>query len=625
MTGGRGPVLTRRDALIAAGSAAALMALPGRAGAQTPAARHGLSIFGAPRLPADFSHFPFVDPAAPKGGRMVFMPPSWANNQDPETFNTLNGYTLRGEAPPRIELLFDSLMVASPDEEDSVYGLLAESVTLSEDGLVARFALRQEARFHDGTPVTAEDVAASYTLLKDKGHPTLRSLLRDLEAAAAVDAATVDLVFSANRARDAVIVASVMPVFSKAYYAERDFEAASLEAPLGSGPYRIGAMEPGRFIDFAREPDYWGRDLPVNRGRFNFDTLRIEFFRDRQIAFEAFKKGDVTFREEFSSRGWSVDYNFPAVNEGRIRREVLPDGRPAGAQGFFLNLRRAKFADIRVRKALDLCFDFEWSNANLFYGLYRRTHSFFENSAMKAEGPPSPEELALLEPFRDALSPEVFGTAYVPPVSDGSGRDRRLLAEADRLLTEAGYRFSDGRRVGPDGVPLSIEFLAESSLFERIISPYIESLRLIGIEGTYRLIDSANYQLRMKTFDFDVISRRYALGLTPGTGMRQLFGSEAAQTEGSDNLSGIAHPVIDTLIDEAARAESRAALTTLCRALDRVLRAEHAWVPQWFKASHNIAFWDLFGRPETKPAYDLPVETTWWFDSARAAATGHGG
>ena len=410
-----------------------------------------------------------------------------------------------------------------------------------------------------------------------------------------------------------------LPVFSKAYYSTHDFTASTLEAPLGSGPYRIGRFEPGAFIEYARDPDYWGRDLAVNVGHNNFDILRLDFYRDSDIAFESFKKGRLSLREEFSSKKWATGYDFPAATEGRILRETFPDDRPSGAQGFFLNTRRPLLKDPRVREALIYAFDFEWSNTNLFYGLYTRTHSFFQNSDMMARGKPEGAELALLESFRGKVPDEVFGEPFSPPVSDGSGRDRTLMRHAARLLREAGYSLKDGVLKDAAGTPLALEFLEDSPLFERIILPYIGNLKRLGIAASFRLVDPAQYQLRLKDYDYDITTRRYAMSSTPGEGIRQFWGSAAAASSGSDNLSGIADPVVDKLIDIIVNAPSRQDLTVAARVLDRVLRAGRYWVPQWYKPVHTVALWDRFGWPSKKPRYGFPVESTWWYDEEKAA------
>ncbi|PLX38740.1 MAG: hypothetical protein C0606_07495 [Hyphomicrobiales bacterium] len=611
----------RRQVLELTAASAAAALVPWRAPAARASeggARHGLSVFGDLAYPPDFAHFAYVNPEAPKGGRLVWTAPSWAYNQNALTFNTLNGFVLKGDAPPRLELLFDSLMVRALDEPDAIYGLLAHSVTASDDGSRYTFHLREEARFHDGTPVTADDVAFSLKLLKEKGHPNIAQTILALENAEADGPHDVTLTFAESRSRDLPLVVAQLPVFSKAYYEANDFSASTLERPLGSGPYRIGRFDVGDFVEYARDPDYWGKDLPTIVGHHNFDVIRIDFYRDSDVAFEGFKKGRLDFREEFSSKKWATGYDFPAVADKRIIRETFPDDRPSGAQGFFLNTRRPHLADPRVREALIYAFDFEWSNTNLFYGLYTRTHSFFQNSDMMASDLPGAGELALLERFEGKVPDEVFREPFSPPTSDGSGRDRAILRHAAGLLREAGYSLEGGVMRRSDGTPLTIEFLEDSPLFERIVLPYIGNLKRLGIEASFRLVDPAQYQLRLKDYDFDVTTRRYTMNATPGEGIRRFWGSAAADAPGSDNLSGIADPVVDALIDIIVNAPTREELTTAARALDRVLRAGRYWVPQWYKPVHTVALWDRFGWPDKKPRYDFPVETTWWYDKQKA-------
>jgi len=612
--------ISRRGVLRLSAGAALAGALPiSRPALASEDTRHGLSVFDDLKYPANFSYFDYVDPEAPQGGTLRFGPPSWAYNQNPNTFNTLNGFVLKGEAPPRIELTFTSLMTRAVDEPDAVYCLAARSVGIEEAGNAYRFALREEARFHDGTPVRAEDVVFSLTTLKAHGHPLLSQTIKEMSGVEAADPGTVIVRFSGKQTRQLPLYVATLPIFSKAWWDGRDFAAATLEAPLGSGPYKLGKFEVGKFIELDRVADWWGNDLPVVKGHFNFARIRIDFFRDRTIAFEAFKKGDVRFHEDFFSKVWATGYDFPAHNDGRVKKREFPDNRPAGAQGWFFNTRRQKFADPRTREAIGLAFDFEWSNANLFFGLYQRTHSFFENSEMMATGLPGPEERALLEPFRDTLPAEVFGEPWLPPVSDGSGRDRRLLRQADTLLREAGWARRDGLLHGPDGKPFEIEFLSNSPAFERILQPYIGNLRRLGVTGSIRLVDASQYQSRLDGFDFDVVGRRFALSATPDEGVRQYWSSAAADTPGSSNLAGIKHPAIDALIEKMIHATSRAEMTFAARALDRVLRAGRYWVPNWYKPVHTVAMWDEFGWPDKKPRYDFPVETTWWYDKEKAA------
>jgi microcin C transport system substrate-binding protein len=584
------------------------------AGTAAAAPRHGLSTFGDLKYPPGFSHFDYADPAAPKGGRIVTLGTSGIG-----TFDSFNGYILRGDPAELLELLFDSLMVRAEDEPDAVYGLLAETADLAEDGRSVTFALRSDARFADGTPVTAEDAAESFRLIKRHGHERFRILLRDVEAVEVLSPQSVRYRFTGSKVRDLPGIVATLPVFSKAYYQSHDFTRTTLEPPLGSGPYRIADFKQGQYVTYRRRDDYWAKDLPVNRGRYNFDEIKLLYFRDRTAELEALKAGEIDLREEFTSKSWATAYDTAAVKEGRLVKEVLPDETISGAQGYFLNMRREKFADPRVRRALGLAFDFEWSNAHLFYGLYRRTQSVFDNSPLKAEGEPMPAELALLEPFRKVVPPETFGPAVTPPVSDGSGQDRKLLREASALLDAAGWRLDGTRRVNARGEPLAIEFLADDPVFERVINPYIRNLELLGIQASIRQVEAAQYQERLKRFDFDVIVQRYVIAQTPGTELAAFFGSAAADLAGSFNLSGVNSPAVDALIDRITEARSREELTVAARSLDRVLRALHFWVPHWFKGAHTVAYWDIFGRPAVKPAYARGILDTWWIDEAKAA------
>lgn len=601
--------------------------------------RHGLSAFGDLKYPADFKHFDYVNPDAPKGGRFSLVGPGGVIS-----FDTFNGFILKGDAVQGLDLVYDSLMQASGDEPDSVYALVAESAEVADDKRSVTFRMRPEAKFADGTPITSEDVTFSFKMLKEKGHPGAFQIpLRDVVSATAIDPHTVRYDFKGDLVRDLPMMVASLPILPKAWWSTRNFEATSLEHPLGSGPYKIVDHQQGRYVVYKRRDDYWAKDLPINRGVYNFDEVRYDYFRDRNVALENLLAGSFDFREEFTSQNWAMSYGVPAVRDGRIQRAVLPDGSPSGVQGFFINLRRPQFQDPRVRRALGLGFDFEWSNRFLFFGLYKRTTSFFENSDMKAEGLPSPEEVALLEPFRDRLSPEVFTDPPVPSVSDGYGYNRQALREASRLLDEVGYKFADATDAGcgffcrmqnamamrksapvrlrrnADGQPLTVEIMLTEDSFERIVIPYISSLRSLGIDARIRRVDSAQYEKRLKTFDFDLATERYTMALTPGIEIVNYWGSETAKREGSRNLAGIADPVIDELAKKVMAAKSREELVTAARAIDRVMRAGHYWVPQWYKASHNIAFWNKFSWPPVKPKYAVGAPSTWWYDPEKAA------
>ena len=576
--------------------------------------KHGLSAFGDLAYPADFDHFKYADPNAPKGGTFSLV--GWGGVA---TFNSLNNYILKGDAAQGLELLFDTLMTPAADEPDAVYGLVAESAEVADDKMSATFYLRPEAKFADGSPLTAGDVVYSFEALKTKGHPIYHQMLEDVVKAEALDPHTVRYTFKGELVRDLPLTVAGLPILSKAYYATHPFDQTTLDPPLGSGPYVVDSLAQGRTITYRRNPDYWAKDLPVNRGRWNFDKIRFEYFRDRTAGMEAFKAGAYDFREEFTSKVWATEYDFPAVRDGRVKKEVLPDETPSGTQGFFLNTRRDALKDPRVRKALDLAFDFEWTNRNVFYGLYTRTVSFFENSPMKAEGMPSDPERALLTNLGVPVSDEALGPAYVPAKSDGSGQDRNILVEAGKLLDEAGWTIKNGVRVNDKGEPLKLEILFFEDVFQRLVTPYVKNLKLLGIDAHMRMVDPAQYQQRLKSFDFDITTERYQMRNTPGVELRSYFGSQAAKMSGSLNLAGISDTAVDVLIERVIAAKSRDELNTAARALDRVLREGHYWVPHWYKPSFNVAYWDKFSRPAVKPRFDRGILDTWWYDEAKAA------
>jgi microcin C transport system substrate-binding protein len=582
---------------------------------------HGISVFGDLKYPADFHHFEYVNVAAPKGGMFSLIPSVRAYNQSYQTFNSLNAYILKGEGAQGMDMTFAPLMVRANDEPDAMYGLVAKSVQISADKLTYRFTLRPEARFHDGSKLTAHDAAFSLTTLKTKGHPLILQQMRDMVKAEASDDATLVVTFAEKRARDVPLYVAGLPIFSSAYYATRPFDESTLDIPLGSGPYKVGKFEVNRYIEYERVRDWWGADLPVSRGYYNFDIVRYEFYRDRDVAFEGFTGKNYLFREEFTARVWATRYDFPAVKDGRVKRETLPDETPSGAQGWFMNTRREQFRDPRVREALIQAFDFEWTNKTIMYGAYARTHSPFQNSDMMANGPPSPEELKLLEPFRGEVPDEVFGPPFVPPVSDGSGQDRTLLRKASQLLQDAGCVIKDGKRLLPNGEVFRIEFLHDEPSFQPHHAPYLKNLGTLGIDASLRIVDPVQHRARVEDFDFDIAIERFSMSATPGDAMRPFFSSQAAKTKGSYNLAGIANPAIDALIEKIIGADNRVDLTFACRAFDRVFRAGRYWVPQWYRTSHPIAYWDLFGHPEKPARYTQGVGApeNWWSDPAKVA------
>src|SRR5579863_7184217 len=571
---------------------------------------HGISVFGDLKYPADFHHFEYVNVDAPKGGTFSLVPSARTYNQSYQTFNSFNAYILNGEGAQGMEMTFAALMVRANDEPDAMYGLVAKSVRISPDRLTYRFTLRPEASFHDGSKLTAHDAAFSLTTLKAKGHPLILQQMRDMVKAEAED--------------DAPLYVAGLPIFSKAYYATRPFDESTLDIPLGCGPYKVGKFEVNRYLEFERVKDWWAAGLPVARGSYNFDVVRYEFYRDREVAFQGFTAGNYLYREEFTSRVWATRYDFPALRDGRVKRETLPDDTPSGAQGWFINTRREKFKDPRVREALIQAFDFELTNKTIMYGAYARTHSPFQNSDMMVNGPPSPEERKLLEPFRGKVPDEVFGMPFVPPVSDGSGQDRALLRKAQQLLQEAGLVIKDGKRLLPNGEAFRIEFLADEPSLEPHHAPYIKNLGTLGIEASLRLVDPVQYRARVEDFDFDMTIERFSMSATPGDGMRPFFSSQSAATKGSYNLAGIADPVIDALIEKILSADNRADLTVACRAFDRVFRAGRYWVPQWYAHTHRLAYWDMFAHPEKPPRYAQGVGAPeiWWSDPAKSAKAG---
>ncbi|RTL88023.1 MAG: ABC transporter substrate-binding protein [Hyphomicrobiales bacterium] len=572
---------------------------------------HGLSTFGDLAEPEDFKFFGYVNPNAPKGGTLALSPAS-------PTFDTFNAYVLRGNPATGMSLVFDTLMNQSLDERDAYYGLVAKKVRISPDKLTYTFLLRKEARFHDGSPLTAHDAAFSLNILKSKGHPVISQMLRDLESATAEADDVLVVKFAPGRTRDLPLNVVSQPIFSRAYYKDRDFETTTLEPPLGSGPYKVGQFEQGRYVAFQRVPDYWAKDLPIAKGQGNFDVVRFEYFGDSQVAFEAFKAGAFTEREENIARVWSTGYDFPAFKDGRVKRATMPNNNIPNIQGWMFNTRKKIFRDPRVREAIGYAFDYEWTSRNLMYDAYKRISSYFENSELAARGLPSEAEKALLEPWRDQLPAEVFGEPFTSPVSDGSGQDRAMLKKANDLFIAAGCTRKDGVLRLPDGTPLEFEFLDNSNVFERHTQPFIKNLKLLGVTARIRIVDAAQYKKRLEDFDFDVVHDVMMMAWNPGEELRAYFSSQTANVNGSRNLAGISHPAVDALVDKALQANSREELVTCCRALDRALRSQRYWVPHWYNPVHRYAYWDLFGQPERPPKFDTGVLWTWWWDEEKA-------
>ena len=607
--------LNRRHFLGLSGSAALAACLPGKAFAKLPTDKplHGLSAFGELKYPPDFTHFDYVNPDAPKGGTFTLAPSTWVWNQNTETFNTLNTLAFKGDAPPRMELTFDTLMAAALDEPDAVYGLIAESVTLSKDRQTCLFKLRKEARFHDGSPIEAKDVVFTYETLKEKGHPQIRQILAALEAVKEISKSEVQMHFSAERGPNAILDAVTLPILSKDWFKERSFDATGLEPILGSGAYRVGKISAGQAIEYDRVEDYWARDLPVQRGSGNFDRIRIEFYRDRQPEFEAFKKGNIDFRSENVAKNWATAYDFPAVQQNKVIKRTFPREKRPLMQAWAVNQRRERFRDPRVREAINLCFDFEWTNANLFYDTYQRSQSNFNGSDFQAVGLPTADELKVLERYRGKIPEAAFGEVSVIAVSDGTGRDRKQFSRAIELMEAAGFERSKGQFHSKSGEKFTLEILSNSESLNRVYNPLVQKMRAIGIDASVRLVDPSQYQARIQDFDYDMVGMAIQFGATPTKeSLAGMFGSESAKTPGSYNLPGTSDPIIDALIEDVGKVSTRDELVATIRVLDRYLRIRLEWIPNWTVANHLVAYWDRFGFKEPKPDYGFPVETLWW-------------
>ncbi len=574
---------------------------------------HGISTFGELKYGPNFKHLEYVNPDAPKGGEFS----TWRFG----TFDSMTPYILKGQPAALSTIFYESLMSGTSDEPDAMYGLLAESIEYPEDRQWAIFKLRSKATFSDRTPVTAEDVVFSFNTLIEKGRPSYRITFSDFEKVEALDARTVKFTFrEGSNTRELPMSAAGLPVFSKAYYADRDFAESSLDPPLGSGAYVLDKLVPGKTVTYKRRDDYWGKDLPLKVGRENFDKITVEFYSDYTAAFEGFKGGSYNYREEYLSKLWGTAYNFPALLDGYVIKEQISDGNPSGTQGFWYNLRRKKFQDLRVRKALGMVFNFEWSNDTLFYGIYKRTDSFWENSFLQATGLPSEEELRLLEPLKEHLPESVFSEpAFTPAVSKPTKLDRKIIRRAGKLLDAAGWKVVNGIRQNAEGKQLKIEILNDSPSFERIMNPYIDNLKKLGVVASLRNVDNSQQTEREKNFNFDIVVRRYVMSLTPGLELRGIFSSATANTPGSNNIMGLENPAIDTLIEHIEQAKSRKELNTAVKALDRSLRSLHIWVPQWHNSFHNIAYLNIFSRPENLPPFAMGEMDFWWYDEEKAS------
>ena len=586
----------------------------GLAGTARAEPQHAIAMYGEPKYGPDFTHFDYVNPDAPKGGKVTLTAIG--------SFDTLNPYTIKGVPAAGLGLTYDSLMTSSADEASVEYGLLAESIEVAPDRTWVEFVLRPEARWHDGKPVTAEDVVFTFKTLSD-AHPFYKAYYSPVDRVEVKGDRRVRFTFKPGDNHELPLILGQLPVLPKHYWEGNNFSQATLEPPLGSGPYKIASVDPGRSITYQRFADYWGRDLPVNRGRYNFDTITYEYYRDATVALQGFRGGLADFRQENSAKTWATGYDFPAVKEGKVTVEEIPNQAPAGMQGFVFNTRRPVFADPKVRQAIGYAFDFDWANDTLFHKAYKRSDSYFENSDLQAEGLPGPLELKLLEPLRDQIPPEVFTKRYEPPKTEGQHGMRKNLLEAKRLLDESDWVVNDGRRVNrKTGQPLAFEILLDSPTFERVALPFIENLKRLGIQATLRTVDTTQYENRVRDFDYDMIVGIWPQSLTPGNEQRDFWGTDSADRPGSRNYAGIRSPAVDSLIDAIVRAGTKEELHAAVAALDRVLLWGHYVVPHWHHGAYRVAYWNRLKRPEQTPPYGLGFDAWWAEDGSPAGAAG---
>jgi microcin C transport system substrate-binding protein len=569
---------------------------------------HAIAMHGEPKYGPGFEHFDYVNADAPKGGVL--------SRHVVGSFDTLNPFIPKGTAAQGIDQIYDSLTVRSQDEPFTQYGLLAESMEIPEDRESAVYHLREEATFADGHGVTASDVVFTFETVREKGSPFYSYYYKNIDDVTAVDEHTVRFVFtSESNNRELPLIVGQMNILPEHYWADRDFAEGSLDKPLGSGPYRVKELEAGKRIVYERREDYWGKDLAVNQGRHNFDRLVFEYFLDDNVAMQAFKGGTYNFRAERNSKLWATAYEGPALNQGKIIQEEIPHSRPVGMQGFVFNERRDLFQDRTLRRALSYALDFEWSNKNLFYGQYKRTRSFFQNSELAARGQPSEAELDLLEPWRDELPEAVFQKAYQPPTTDGEGRPRENLKKARQMLFDAGYEIVDGRLKTPSGEPVTFQILLQSSAFERIVMPFAKNLEALGVKADVRKVDQTQYQERLREFDFDMVVGNFPQSNSPGNEQRDFWHSSAADSPGSRNLIGLQSPVVDELVGKIISAPDREALVTRCRALDRVLQWGFHVIPNWHVDYFRLAYRRQLAHPENMPDYGMALNSWWHADA----------
>ena len=575
---------------------------------------HGISTFGELKYNPDFQYLDYVNPNAPKGGEVSI----WAFG----SFDSMHPYTTKGRSGSLSSIFFESLLTGTSDEIGSAYGLVAKSMEYPKDRSWVIFNMRPEAKFSDNTPLTAEDVMFSYKLLQEKGLPSFRAVIeKEIDTVEILGKHKIKFTFKKGiPTRDLPASAGSLPIFSKNYYEKSgaDFEASTLTPGIGSGPYILDNLDVGQTINYKRNPEYWGENLPINIGRNNFDKIRVEYFADYNSAFEGFKGGSYTFRTEYMSKLWATGYDFPAIDKKWVTKKLLPSGDMAPGQSFIINLRKDKFKDIRVRKAIGLMFNFEWSNKTLFYDLYARINSFWENSDMAATGKPSKDELIILNSLKNTLPSGIIDSDVAEvSVSSTKQLDRKNLRMASKLLDDAGWEVGDdGLRKNKNGATLDIEILNDSQAFTRIIEPFIENLKSLGVNAVHTKIDNAQMTERERSFDFDIVTGNFPMSFTPGSGLKQYFGSETADVS-IFNKAGIKSDVIDELIEVVMAAKTRDELKVTVKTLDRVLRSYYFWIPQWFKDVHTVAYYDYYEHPENLPPYDMGLLDFWWINNEK--------
>ena len=570
---------------------------------------HAIAMHGQPKYELEFSHLEYVNPNAPKGGKVIFSSTG--------SYNSFNPFILKGTAAAGIGNLYETLTTGSKDEAFTEYGLIAKSIEWPDDRSWVAFTIREEAIWHDGKKITPEDVIWTFNTLIEKGHPFYKYYYGDVLNVIKINEDKVKFNFKGTTNLELPLIVGQLPVLPKHYWEDKNFEETSMDIPVGSGPYKIKNFDPGRSITYELNPNYWAKDIPIKKGTENFGTILYEYYKDRSIEREAFKSGDIDFFNENTSKDWATGYDIPATKNGLIRKQLIENENPQGMQGFVFNTRKKIFKDKRVRKALSYAFDFEWTNKNLFYNAYKRTNSFFENSELASSGLPSTKELEYLNPYIDVLPKDLFTKEYNPPKTDGSGFMRKNLQKATSLLSNSGWKLVDGKLNNNLGENFEFEILLVSPAFERIVLPFKDNLEKLGINVNIRTIDSAQYQNRLDSFEFDMIVSTFSQSLSPGNEQRNFWSSNAAKTNGSRNFIGIRDPVVDLLIEKIISSKTRSDLINSTKALDRVLLWGHYIIPQWHISAYRNLHWDIFDYPSIRPKYSLG-SNTWWIDSKKS-------